>query len=163
MTKEIFSLAIAAEAKARTLYTEFGRLFRHVQPALDLWTAMADDEQLHEDKLREMFTTLPEEEKLSLKEDDLFEKAESFVRGISMAEIIAKTQTLDAAYETAYTIECSEINAVMSFVLTDLVAPEARCDFAIANIQDHVSRLEVFSKTVCNEACRRAIKAIRAK
>jgi hypothetical protein len=163
MVKEIFSLAIAAETKARTLYTEFGRLFRHVPAAFDLWRAMAADEQLHEDKLIEMFKALPEDETLSLKDDPLFEKAESFVSGISIAKIIVDTLTLDDAYETAYALEYSEVNAVMRFVLTDLVPPEVRHDFTLSNVEQHVSRLEAFSKTVCDEDCRRSIKAISEK
>ncbi len=163
MIKEIFSLAIAAESKARTLYTEFEMLFCHIPQARALWKQMADDEQLHENKLREMFETLTDEDKLSLKEDALITRAESFVRSIPIAEIIASTRTLDDAYETAYALEYSEVNAVMRFVLTELVAPEARRDFALSNIEEHVSRLEIFSKTICDEACRREIKAIRAE
>ena len=158
--KEIFSLAITAEAKARSLYIEFARIFRHVPAASVFWKVMADDERLHENKLREMFKTLSEDETLTLKDDPLFEKAESFVSAISISKIISETLTLDDAYETAYTIEYSEVNAVMRFVLIDLVAPEARRAFTISNVEEHVARLETFSKTVCDVVCRRAIQVI---
>ncbi len=48
----------------------------------------------------------------------------------------------------------------MRFVLTDLAAPAERHDFTLLNIEEHVSRLETFSKTVCDAYGRRAIRAI---
>lgn len=160
--KDIFSLAIAAETQAKTLYVQFGKLFRHFPVAHDLWKEMADDEQQHADKLREMFEALSGEEKLSTKDDPLFEKTEILVRGISIAKIVMDTLTLEDAYETAYALEYSEVNAVMRFVLTELVSPDARNSFTISNLEEHVSRLETFSKTLCDVTCRRAIKPIGA-
>jgi rubrerythrin len=159
--KEIFALAVAAEARTGDLYREFQKIFSHDPAAVDFWKEMEADERLHEDTLQEMYETLSEKEKSSTLENPLFEKAEGLLKGISPDRILDSTITLDDAYETAYGLENSEVNTVMQFLVTEVVPSYKRHDFILAHVRGHVARLETFSRTVCDEECRRRIMAVR--
>lgn len=157
--KDIFSLAMAAETRAGLLYEEFGRIFSHVPAVCAFWREMASDERLHEDVLREIYDALGDEEKYSEIENPLFEKAKAFVGGIAVRKIVDAVDSLDDAYEAAYALEHSEVNAVMQFIVSDLVPQYKRHDFVLSHLKDHVARLEVFSHSICNEECRRSTMA----
>ncbi|MDA8432316.1 MAG: hypothetical protein M0Z60_05055 [Nitrospiraceae bacterium] len=157
--KDVFALAVAAEAGAGLLYSEFRRIFSHVPEAAGFWREMEADERLHENVLREMYDMLSEEEKNAAVDMPLFEEAKIYIGGISVRKILDATFSLDDAYEAAYALEYSEVNAVMQFIVSEIVPQYERHDFILSNLKDHVARLETFSHTLCNEECRRSIMA----
>lgn len=161
LLKDIFSIAIAAEAKGVLLYEEFGRIFSHVPEAAELWKAMADDERIHEQKLRAIYETISEEQRHTYIDNPMVERTEKLVAGLSVPGIIRSVTSLDDAYETAYSLEHSEINAVMHFILTELVPWDMRYDFTSSMVGEHMERLEAFSQSVFNAERRRAISAVK--
>lgn len=157
--REIFDIAIAAEQAAQQIYRGFMKKFGHVAAAAGLWQDLLNDEIYHEQELKRIFGRISQDQPLSDDETELLAKAKHEVETISVEALLKSVATLDDAYEIAYALEHSEVNAVFGFLVRRHTSSEDQYAFVMSLIGEHIARLEHFSKTVGDSTWRQGIMA----
>lgn len=139
--KDLLLLAIAAEEKARVFYSRLAMMFSHVPSVSAVWKEMMNDEVQHAGKLKEIFELLSEKEAV-MPDASIYEKLESGYNSFALDDVFNSIDTLDDAYEAAYSLENSEINDSFKFIMNKYVPSGERHDFVLSMMWEHVARLE---------------------
>jgi rubrerythrin len=160
---DLFALATAAEKAAMDFYSELWRMFSHVPQVGLFWEDMMRDEALHARELQEIRNTLTDERLSRPADPSVVAKARSELERFSRKLALTPVETLDDAYEIAYELESSEINAVLQAIISEFVSSEVRTNFVLSLIREHVSKLEDFSKSVVGADERRNILAMHLR
>jgi rubrerythrin len=157
-TSDLFTIAIAAENAAMHFYRGLSRLFSHVPEVSLFWQGMMNDEALHAQALKDIRNRMTAEQ-LNLPADrSLISKARRELQEFAGKCDLAAVGTLDDAYEIAYDLEYSEVNAVFQAIIGESVPSDVRLKF-VTQIREHVSKLEDFSKTIVNAERMKTITA----
>jgi len=136
--------AVSWEVAARGLYESLARRFGSRSEIARFWLTMAADECTHADELRRLRDALtPGELARQLAPEDSR-------RILAVEETLAQAaamplDTLDDAYEIAHALEGSEVNSVFEIVMTDGLESEAHRAPILAQLSDHLRRLDAFS------------------
>jgi rubrerythrin len=154
--KDLLLLAILAEEKARIFYSGLVKMFLHVPQVSAVWKEMMSDEVLHARKLKEIFKLVSEKEAV-MPDASIYEKLGSKLNSIVLEDVFNSIDTLDDAYEIAYSLENSEINDSFKFIMNEYVPSGERHNFVLSMIWEHVSRLE----NLGSPEWRQGIKAIK--
>jgi rubrerythrin len=152
--RDLLLLAMSAEESARAFYASLSTKFAHMPDVSARWKELMRDEALHKSRLEKILSQLSEKE-LSAPAPDIFQKLKETLHGNSLEEKLASIETLDDAYEIAYWLEDSEVNAAFKIILSRFVTSEERKDFVMDLINEHVSKLRGFG----NVEWRQGIKA----
>jgi hypothetical protein len=121
-----------------------------------------NDEALHAKALQDIRDTLAAEQ-LDLPADrSLILKARRELQDFAVKCDFAAIRTLDDAYEIAYDLEYSEVNAVFQAIIGESVPSDVRLKF-VTQIREHVSKLEDFSKTIADAERMRTITAVHRR
>ena len=143
---ELIDLAIAAEGTARKVYLAFTHKFISRPDASDFWQTMADDEGDHARILSNMREHLSADELSQAIDARLAEKADH-LRNIDVRQIVSSVHNLDEAYQVAYELESSEVNAIFNFLTIQFLSADESYEIITATIDRHLLRLADFSRT----------------
>lgn len=136
----LFEHAIAAEKAARDLYLAFSERFSDPPAVAEFWASLADDEQDHADRLEEIYAALSPEQRQSPIDPDVMRQVRA-LEGLLPPDVLERVTTLKEAYWLAHDLENSEVNALFDFVLNEFMNDETQQQFALMQLQDHVSKL----------------------
>ena len=141
----LFERAIAWESVARDLYATMAQWFPQEPRASRFWEELSADESRHIDFLRETRDGLSPDQLaavLGSKELEMARQVEAMLGRVRAEELT----TLHDAYELAHDLENSEINLVFRMLTVDLLADRERQDFLLTQINEHLNRLNRFSR-----------------
>jgi rubrerythrin len=155
---DLFALAITAENAAMNFYRGLSLIFSHVSPASLFWEDMMNDEALHARELRNIRERLTEDQLNMPADRTLIMKAEKELEVFSGKFNLSAISTLDDAYEIAYDLEYSEVNAVFQAIVGEFVSAEVRLRY-VTQVREHVAKIEDFPKTVVDLERMRKIPA----
>ena len=139
-------LAMSAEEGARAFYSELSRMFSHVPDVSARWQGLMNDEVLHKNRLEKIFLQLSEEQ-LCTTAPDILQKLRLALRDNSLEDILSSVETLDDAYEIAYSLEYSEVNIAFELILSSFVTSEDRKDYVLDLINQHIAKLDGFGNS----------------
>lgn len=159
-TYDLFARAIAAEKAAKDFYDGLSHIFSHVPEASLLWKQMKDDEDLHARELEDIRNGLTAEQLSSPADRSLAGEATAELRNFSGKLALRGIETLDDALDRAYELEYSEINTAFQAMVKEFVSSEARVKFILSLVEEHVSRLEEFSRIIPHEESWKKISAL---
>jgi rubrerythrin len=153
----LFATAIAFEKKAEEFYRGLAKKFSGHPSVSSFWRSMMEDEMKHSRALQEMRDSLTPEQ-LKSPGDDSTTIQDDELASFSAIYDFAKVKNLDEACEMAGDIESSEMNAKIRSLVKQFIPPEARADFMISVLENHVSKLREFSESFDSEK-KRSISA----
>ncbi len=136
----MISTLLQAETAAQTFYLWLMDAFAHEPDAAQVWWKMGADEAAHIRLLERVLNSLPPEQRLSLVDPLMLEKAIAAAR-FSPHRALERIVTLEDAYQVAHSLENSELNAVFEFVLTEYFPKPLKRDFVHNMLREHVDRL----------------------
>ena len=143
---ELIDTAIAAEHAARKVYVGFTHKFMHLPDVSDFWQTMADDEGDHGRILSGMRERVSYEELAAPIDARLAEKADR-LKHLNIQQLVNSVGNLDDAYQVAYDLESSEVNAIFNFLTIRFLSTEESYEIITATIDRHLLRLADFTRT----------------
>lgn len=142
----LIKTAIAAENAARKVYLGFTHKFISRPDASDFWQTMANDEGDHARILSEMREHVSAEELGMPIDARMAEKADQ-VKNLDIHKLVNSVDNLDDAYQIAYDLESSEVNAIFNFLTIRFLSTDESYEIISATIDRHLLRLADFART----------------
>lgn len=137
----MFSLAIQAEQAAREFYKGLLHQFGHAPRAAAVWQEMMEDEEEQIRFLEEVRDRLTPEQLQAPANPEIMRKLRECLK-FSPRDALQGFRDLNDAYNYAYELEHSEINAVLEFIINEYhLDPVVRARLVDHYIQIHVKRL----------------------
>lgn len=154
---ELFKCSIDIEERAFNLYEQLSKLFSHVQEVSAFWDGLAIDELEHMKMLKDIYTSLTQEQLLSPADKEIWENVIN-IQFLLNKDLIGPINNLDDAYELAHELEFSEVNNIFKFLTIEVVPFEEQKKIVIANINRHQQKLIDFSQNFGDKLWREQIK-----
>lgn len=156
---DILNIAISLEKKAGAFYFGLSDKFLDHPEVAEFWKGMMSDEDQHAQALQKSLDSLTEEQRLmpvdaagtSYSDDEM-------QRYLSLCDL-QKVNTLDDACDAAYNLEFSEINSKAKSLIKKFMKSDDMIHLILSVLEHHVSKLEEFSKSYCDEESRKRILA----
>lgn len=158
---DLFDLACQTERAAAEFYRGLSGLFSYLPEVRKFWETMMKDELSHARQLTEIRNLLTGQQLKSPADPAVMDKLAEEVSTFSPKFDLNEIESLDDAYEIAYDLEYSEVNAVFKAIVSEYVPSGERVRFVLQQNMEHVSRLEAFSKSVAGPDERQSIMAVR--
>lgn len=136
-----FELAIQGEYAALELYNGLIRKFAGYPDVVALWRIFAAEEVEHARALEKIFAALPPEQLAAPADPDMFHAAQEAQR-VSVPDLLAQVHNLEDAYQLVTELENSETNAVFEFLITHFESNEEVSTFVLAQLREHIARLQ---------------------
>ncbi|MHC4288184.1 MAG: ferritin family protein [Planctomycetota bacterium] len=143
---ELIETAIGAENAARKVYLGFTHKFVSRPDVSDFWQTMADDEGDHARILSQMRECVSAEE-LSAPIDARLAEMARHLKMLDIRKLVNSVDNLDDAYQTAYDLESSEVNAIFNFLTIRFLSTDESYEIITATIDHHLLRLADFTRT----------------
>jgi rubrerythrin len=141
---DLFEFAKGVERYAQEVYAEFARMFSGHPEAACIFTALAEDEKMHELELEKTRSGLAEEQLDQPGEPELVHKAK-YLQDCSVQKTLLSIHSLNDAIEVAQNLENSEVNQLFRLLATKSINNEIRKQFVDKVISQHLARLREFS------------------
>jgi rubrerythrin len=141
--EELFERAIQIENQAGSIYRELERRFSHHQESVALWKALAADEDKHAEVLAKALGDAPADKLACQAPADIWAAVTQILSLLSQ-DLLSSIKNLKDAYEIAYELEHSEVNAVFEFLSVDVVPGNVEREFVRTHITAHQKRLTDF-------------------
>ncbi len=154
---ELFKCAIDIEKRACNLYEQLSKLFSHVHEVSAFWDGLAIDELGHMKMLKDIYTSLTQEQLLSPADKEIWKNVIK-IQYLLNKDLIGPINSLNDAYELAHEVEFSEVNNIFKFLTIEVVPFEERKNLVIANINQHQQKLIDFSQNFGDKVWRKQIK-----
>ncbi len=156
---ELFTLAIAAERAAESLYLGLTQKFAAHADVAQFWQRYAAEEDGHAQWLAQRQRALPPET-LAAPADESIADQVRYVLRYSIADVLADVADLEDAYQLVNDVENSETNAVFEFLIEHFAADAATQAFLKGQLRAHIGNLRIeFPTQFRTAAMRRGIKA----
>ena len=156
---DIFRIAISLEKKAGDFYLGLSNKFSAHPEVSEFWKGMMKDEDQHARALQKSFDSLTEEERLLPVDVAGISYSDNEMQGYLSLCDLQRVKNLDDAYEAAYNLEFSEINSKVKSLLRKFMKSEDTKYFILSVLEYHVSKLEEFLKSFCDEESRKRLLA----
>ena len=152
----LLEYAIEVEYKAAHVYGTLSKLFPHV-PGLDaFWQGMKEDELGHAKVLHDTRKLMTPEQLLQDPGRRIW-KDMANVQLMLSEDLFANVNTLEDAYQLAYDLEFSEVNAIFQFLAVECIPSETLKGFIRSMIDDHLKKVSEFSRTYGDKSWRSGI------
>lgn len=141
--KHLFERAMKLEQRAKKFYIHLASIFNE-EPFGDFFKGMADDEQDHYDRLKEICDTLSKDvlgsdpNKEALREIETVHKYLDKIEGIEIS-------TIKKALEISHQLEQGETNMIFEFLVNNYVSSKDKKTILLSQIRDHQDKLTAFS------------------
>ncbi len=154
--QQVFEIAIAAERSAQRLYLDIVQMFASYQPAVELWNALAHDEEHHARVLEYIRSTFAPEA-FQRPVDPLLEEQALVLSRLNQEQMKASITNLDEAYQLTHELEHSEINTMFEFLVRAFLTDLELETKAMQNLREHLRRLVQAQETLGSAEVRRSI------
>lgn len=156
---ELFTLAIAAERAAESLYWGLAQKFAPHADVVKFWQRYAAEEVAHALWLEQRRDMLPPEQRAA-PADELIADQVRHVLKFSVPAALAEVTDLEDAYQLVNDLENSETNAVFEFLIEHFADDPATQTFLKSQLHAHIGNLRIgFPSQFRTTALRRGIKA----
>ena len=156
---DIFNIAISLEKKAEAFYFGLSDKFSDHPEVSEFWKGMMKDEDQHARVLQKSLDSLDEQQRhMPVEAAGASYSDNEIQRYLSLCDL-QKVKTLDDAYDAAYNLEFSEINSKVKSLIKKFMKSDEVIQLILSVLEHHVSKLEEFSKTYCDEESRKRILA----
>ena len=156
---ELFTLAIAAENAAKSLYIGLADKFAHYPDVVAFWRRYAAEETGHARWLDDMRTSLSDEQRAAPADVMVVARLHNVLE-FSVPDALASINDLEEALQLVNELENSETNAIFEFLIEHFAADERTQQFLRSQLRDHIGNLMInFPIRFRSAAMRREIKA----